>query len=118
MGSFRIHAAAPVAAMVGLPLSVAQTIVAAVEYRPDRPVGDHFTNAEDGSPRPAIVTAAAAGMLEGVHLSITEGCSPRPALVTAVATDVLEGLAGPALSVATDRLLRSMGSVGWPSPLR
>ena len=89
MGSFRVHAAAPVAAMLSLPLSVTQTIVAAVEDRPGGPVGDHFSSTEDGSPRPARVTAAAAGMLEGVHLSM-----------------------------ATDHLLLSMESVGWPSPLR
>ena len=93
MGSFRIHAAAPVAAMVGLPLSMAQAVVAAVEGRPDGPVDDHFSSTEDGSPRPAQVTTAAADMLEGIDLSIAEGCSPRFALVATVTADMPEGLA-------------------------
>ena len=118
MGSFRIHASAPVAAIVSLPLSVAQTVVAAVEGRPDGPVDDHFSSTEDGSPRPAQVTTAAAGMLEGIDLSIAEGCSPRSALVATAAADMPEELAVPDSSVATDRLPRSMGSVGWPPPLR
>ena len=118
MVTFRSHAVAPAAAIVCSPLSAAQTAAAAVEGRPGGPVADHFSRTEGCSPRLAQVTTAAADMLEGLVLSIAEGCSPRSALVATVAADMPEELAVPDSSVATDRLPRSMGSVGWPPPLR